>query len=263
MTTQTSSAFVNTLRSQAMLINELLNDGYDFVLTARLQSDPIERRFSQYRQMRGGRFLESLREVLNSERILSCRSLIKEDVNFWEEDLHPDSFHFENEMEEKLSDRREELSECILDKDSLEVATTIAGYVGKKLEKRSKCLQCKDKLKVKDDDLQNDQYLSLLSRGGLFVPSKKLAEFVCSCFAILDLVEADLVQISTQTQSAIYVLKHYGPQCQFCCDDHIEWGVKFSSKIIVNIFFNNKQKQSKDTVRKDTVTGFKKRQRNK
>ena len=49
-----------------MLIDELLNDGYDYILTARLQSDPIERRFSQYRQMSGGRFLVSLREVRNT-----------------------------------------------------------------------------------------------------------------------------------------------------------------------------------------------------
>ena len=70
-----------------MLIDELLNDGYDYILTARLQSDPIERRFSQYRQMSGGRFLVSLREVRNTERILSCRSLINNDVNFWKKDL--------------------------------------------------------------------------------------------------------------------------------------------------------------------------------
>ena len=87
LTPQTSSALINTLRSQAMLIDELLNDGYDYILTARLQSDPIERRFSQYRQMSGGRFLVSLREVRNTERILSCRSLIKNDINFWKEDF--------------------------------------------------------------------------------------------------------------------------------------------------------------------------------
>ena len=70
-----------------MLFDELLNYGYDYILTARLQSDPIERRFSQYRQMSGVRFLVSLREVRNTERILSCRSLIKNDINFWKEDL--------------------------------------------------------------------------------------------------------------------------------------------------------------------------------
>ena len=34
---QTSSALINTWRSQVMLIDELLNDGYDFVLAAQLQ----------------------------------------------------------------------------------------------------------------------------------------------------------------------------------------------------------------------------------
>ena len=63
---------------------------YDFVMTSRLQSDPIERRFSQYRQMSGGRFLVSLREVTNSERIIRCRSLVKADINFWKEDLGSD-----------------------------------------------------------------------------------------------------------------------------------------------------------------------------
>ena len=78
MSAQTSSALIRTLRCQAMLVDELLEEEYLFVLMGRLQSDPIERRFSQYRQMSGGRFLVSLRDVYNSERILSCRSLIKE-----------------------------------------------------------------------------------------------------------------------------------------------------------------------------------------
>ena len=87
LTTQTASALTKTFRSQALLIDELLSDGYSYVMTSHLQSDLIERLFSQYRQMSGGRFLVSLREVLNSERILSSRSLIKENINFWEEDI--------------------------------------------------------------------------------------------------------------------------------------------------------------------------------
>ena len=82
LTCQTKSALVTTLRAQAELIDELTDDGYDFVETTRFQSDPIERRFSQYRQMSDWRFLVSLKEVLNSERILSCGSLIKENTNF-------------------------------------------------------------------------------------------------------------------------------------------------------------------------------------
>ena len=37
--------------------------------------------------MNGCRFLVNLREVQNSERILQYRSLLKENINFWEEDL--------------------------------------------------------------------------------------------------------------------------------------------------------------------------------
>ena len=64
-----------------------LTEAYQYVITARLQSDPVERRFSQCRRMNGGRFLVNLREFRNSERILICRSLLKENINFWEEDL--------------------------------------------------------------------------------------------------------------------------------------------------------------------------------
>ena len=40
--------------------------------------------------MSGGRFLVSLLEVQHSEIILACRSLIKENINFCEEDLKKD-----------------------------------------------------------------------------------------------------------------------------------------------------------------------------
>ena len=133
---------INTLRSQTMVIDELPNDGYDYILTARLQSDPIGRRFSKYRQISGGRFLVSLREVRNTERILSCRSLIKNDINFWKEDLQqPESSEDESyEMvDEMLRDQTQEILESVLDDDSSDVATIISGYIAKKLLKRSKC----------------------------------------------------------------------------------------------------------------------------
>ena len=49
-----------------MLMQELLEEGYEYIFTCRLQSDPLENRFSQCQQMSGGRFLVSLHEVLNT-----------------------------------------------------------------------------------------------------------------------------------------------------------------------------------------------------
>ena len=67
----------------ANLTDDLLNKNHDYILTSRFQSDPIERHFSKYRQMSGGPFLVSLREVNNSEKIFLLNFIIKADLNFW------------------------------------------------------------------------------------------------------------------------------------------------------------------------------------
>ena len=125
-----------------------------------------------------------MREILNTERVLSCRSLIKNDLNFWKDDLQSESNEDESyEMiDEILRDRIEEISESVLDDDGLEVAIAISGYIAKNLLKRSKCKDCEKKLIVHDQDFQNDQYLMLLSRGGLSVLQRSSQD---SCAAVL------------------------------------------------------------------------------
>ena len=274
LTSQTSTALISTLRAQAMLIDDLLGEAYDeiteegykYVLIGRLQSDPLERRFSQYRQMSGGRFLVSLREVRSSERILACRSLLMEDVDFWRENLHPvqSSTNIESLLVD-LDAVGTEIQESALDSDSREVATFIAGYISKKLDKRSKCLICKDKLFANEDGVANDKYLNSLSRGGLVVPSGNLADFVDSCFAILDYV-SELIQkhqIVNVREVSTLILNRYAPKVDFTCINHIEWGFKFATKPIINSFFNNKEKIDSDSVRKDCVAEFKRTKRRK
>ena len=72
-----------------MLMQELLDEGYEFIFTHRFQSDSLENRFSQYRQVSSDKFLVSLQEVLSIERILTCQSLLKQNINFLEENLKP------------------------------------------------------------------------------------------------------------------------------------------------------------------------------
>ena len=47
----------------------------------------------------------------------------------------------------------------------------------------------------------------------------------------------------------------------FTCDRHSEWGFRFSLKIIIKVFYNNKQKFAADAARKEAVVDFKKWQR--
>ena len=91
LTKRTSHTLVATLRCIANLTDDLLNENYDYVCTSRFQSDPTERLFSKYMQMSGGYFLENLREVNNSEKILSLNSIIEADLYFWEENIYAEN----------------------------------------------------------------------------------------------------------------------------------------------------------------------------
>ena len=135
-----------------MFIEYLLNEAYQYLITARLQSDPVER-FSKYRRINGRRYLVNLREVRNSERILQCRSLIKENINFWEEDLASENQECVTVTEDIFGTGTREIMESVLDENSAEVTTW---YVAKKFINRSKCESCKILLKAGDNDIAHD-----------------------------------------------------------------------------------------------------------
>ena len=75
-------------------------------------------------------------------------------------------------------------------------------------------MQCKIRLKVGDENLEHDAYLSNCQEGR-FVSSQKLFAFVRSCFSILYFVEEDIFTIVKPS----YVLKHFCSPCEFCGDD--------------------------------------------
>ena len=111
--------------------------------------------------------------------------------------------------------------EVVLDDNATEVAITISGYVARKLLKRSKCDNCKLALTSQQIDLDNDSCLKTLSRGGLFTPSRCLADFVYNSFAILDYLQHDIIAFEISiAKVATYTLKRYGPVSNFTCETH-------------------------------------------
>ena len=149
LTAHTFNALIVTLRGTAALLEDLFEDKeYKFVLTARLQTDPLERNFGKTRQMSGGRFLISLREFLSSEKKLLMKSLLKADIECWDERVKCDpSSPDSNELLQELNAIANEFEENILCADSREVAIHIAGYITKKMLEGSKCNDCKNVLK--------------------------------------------------------------------------------------------------------------------
>lgn len=265
LTEQTGSALKRTLRCTASLIEDLLAEEYNYVLTSRFQSDPLERRYSQYRQMSGGRFLVGLKEVNTAEKILKIRSLLKEGINFWEEDLYADNN--KSELVRKLIIEINNMC-CDVDRvelsgSSREVAIYIAGYIAKKLTKQLDCRECHERLIGNLSDESDDHsYLELVSRGGLTIPSLSLSNYVCNAFAIIDFFNITIKQSGLSVRlAAETVLDKLINGVNFTCASHQNHGRRLTNRIISNIYFNNERKLSTDKVAKDDVEAFKKRQR--
>ena len=84
--------------------------------------------------MSGSKFLDNLREFLNSDRILRCRSLIEENINFWEEDITSENLECVTIIDDIFGTRTQEIVENVLNENSADMLT---GYVPKKLVKPS------------------------------------------------------------------------------------------------------------------------------
>ena len=115
----------------------MLVEGYDFIMTSRFQSDPLERRFSQYRQMSGGRFLVVLREATSSKKIIKLKTLLKDDIDI--SNIMDSNVEHDENIETLL--HHVDLSCCsdemvTFSEDSREVGIYIAGYAVKKLKER-------------------------------------------------------------------------------------------------------------------------------
>lgn len=69
LTAETSLAWYLTLRTICAVVNDLLkNHGFEYVMTGKLQSDPIEGRFGNWRQMSGANFFMSVKQLMSSEK---------------------------------------------------------------------------------------------------------------------------------------------------------------------------------------------------
>ena len=148
------------------------------------------RRFGQYRQMSGGRFLVGLREAILSEKIIKLKTLLKDDINIT--NIMDSNVEHDENIETLL--HHVDLSRCsdemvTLFEDSREVGIYIAGYVAKKLKERFG--DCCNGLLTGDSGAENPDfsYVQILSRAGLTIPSTNLVNYVCTALAILEFVD--------------------------------------------------------------------------
>ena len=180
---------IHKLRCQASLIEDLLSEGYSFVLTSRFQTDPLEKRYSQYRQMSGGRFLVSAKDVAHSENILKIKTLVREGFDLNESlKINHDNSDATSNLLKAVECQIHDEDSLQLEENSRDVSDYIAGYIAHKAKKTfNNCFECKFYSTDCNSNGFDSSYTALLSRGGLLIPEKNLSEAVSQSFALLDI----------------------------------------------------------------------------
>ena len=103
------------------------------MLTAPFQSDLLEKRFGQYRQMSRGRFLVGFKDIICSENILKIQSLLKVDTDTDEEiKIRCPGEMGIMKLKADVDSLRISLETPILSPNSIVVVAHIAGDIAKK-----------------------------------------------------------------------------------------------------------------------------------
>ena len=160
-------------------------------------SDPIKGRFGWYRQVNGGNFYMSVKQVFQAEKKIRSLSLLQQHalVKATELDQDTDSSeitddHIYGKAATETSNEhkdvewlREVLSSVSLDDlsdNDANVAFFVSGYIGRSISRQRKCAACKELLvdakepcNINDSLPEDHKQLFLLAdRGGLSAPTE-------------------------------------------------------------------------------------------
>ncbi len=196
LTRETLIAIEQTCKALIGLANYLIEEkGFYYVLLGLAQSDPVEGRFGQYRQMSGANYYVSVRQVLDAEKSIRLKALAK----------YPDSFfdNIKNVCENSKEDCVEICNNSAIDivaelnieklpltcKDigDENIIYYVSGYIGRSLIHGLPCSKCQQLVISShnapsvvisggerdnpEDESRMRSFLEQLNRGGLSTPS--------------------------------------------------------------------------------------------
>ena len=225
---------------------DLIQEGYIYVLTGRFQTDPLERRFSQYRQMSGGRFFVSLTEVIRSESILSYKILLKHTIDYTELQLSTTDTINQKITEFLVNIHTNSLDQLVISDDTKDVSY-ISGYITYSLLKHSKCQDCIDFL---HKDPITNSFESALNRGGLQLPSSVLYSYVESSFCVVQCLQTKILATMLPLKILIYrLLEVMSSQWDttFACESHHLYHRNRTNSIIANLYLTGLSKEISET----------------
>ena len=194
LSSETFLAVKQTTDALSALASYLLKEGLlSYILTGHLQSDSLEKRFGWYRQLGVSNYFISVRQILEAEKSIRLRSLVK----FSGYSLGEIKEQFEEETAKKTEELRKECSHLLdllrqdtsaMKQETLEdknILFYIGGHLAFSLEKSTSCSSCASMLKeekemqvqFEDDETEKQSrkeakvFLEQINRGGLSYPS--------------------------------------------------------------------------------------------
>jgi hypothetical protein len=174
----------------------------NFVMLGMFQNDPIERRFGWYRQLGGGNYYVSIRQVLEAEKSIRLRSLLKFSECDIKDVLELDMITKKHSEIEDSADVQ--VFTTIYSPEIPEVAKVedrnvlffVAGYFARSFSKKTRCESCHSmfigdleaptaEISLADSKLLQchsnaKRFLEQINRGGLVSPSGSI--FLASLF---------------------------------------------------------------------------------
>ena len=219
LTVETFQSVIQTTKALKAVSQYLIeSEGFEFVLLGKFQTDDLEKRFGWYRQLVGANYYVSSRQIVEGEKSIRLRSLVK----FCDFKLPQIKEIFETPKEEQkreieanarsvaaLLEAGSSVSAEVEDRNAM---FYIAGCLGRSIAKKTDCEDCKKKLLSKEllPDVEEDipssdvaEFLQQVTRGGLVAPSENfynLCMQTWSFFSIL-MQEESIGQIVIAAQN--------------------------------------------------------------
>ncbi len=154
-----------------------------YILTGKFQTDQLEGRFGQYRQLAGGQYNISMRQVFECEKKLRMMSVLQLSLPLNNQNVNLKNFD-ETNWDDMERNCKLDLHKITIDvsendikrcKEFLPVVTYLAGYCCYAVYKKLKCNFCKDLITCKESEdtflPDNHNYIQGISRGSLMYPN--------------------------------------------------------------------------------------------
>ena len=193
LTKETFGALMHTMHALLEIADYCFNElGAKYILLGKFQTDSLESRFGQYRQLAGGKYDVSLRQVYECEKKIRLLTILKLKLNGVV--IHLSDFSLNWDLFESdsvasytplpITVTKEDISSS---SETIPVITYIAGYCCYSINKKLKCEECKLLITSTsgDDSSFNNSLIKGLNRGSLLYPSMDIVNIAQVSYIVI------------------------------------------------------------------------------